>query len=91
MLVWMQRYITRQSETPLANHMWGTYSDSDAKLWNDGTTFEDGEGYIKFWAVRKQDDQDEVVDCQALPYMYDTTIPDAFSVEKSESMTRILI
>lgn len=45
--------------------MWGTYSDSDAKLWNDGTTFEDGEGYIKFWAVRKQDDQDEVVDCQA--------------------------
>lgn len=72
----------KTSETPLANHMWGTYSDSDAKLWNDGTTFEDGEGYIKFWAVRKQDDQDEVVDCQALPYMYDTTIPDAFSVEK---------
>lgn len=72
----------KTSETPLANHMWGTYSDSDAKLWNDGTTFEDGEGYIKFWAVRKQDDQDEVVDCQALTYKYDTTIPDAFSVEK---------
>ena len=72
----------KTSETPLANHMWGTYSDSDAKLWNDGTAFEDGEGYIKFWAVRKQDDQDEVVDCQALTYKYDTTIPDAFSVEK---------
>lgn len=72
----------KTSETPLANHMWGTYSDSDAKLWNNGTAFEDGEGYIKFWAVRKQDDQDEVVDCQALPYKYDTTIPDAFSVEK---------
>ena len=70
----------KTSETPLANHMWGTYSD--AKLWNDGTAFEDGEGYIKFWAVRKQDDQDEVVDCQALTYKYDTTIPDAFSVEK---------
>ena len=27
----------KTSETPLANHMWGTYSDSDAKLWNDGT------------------------------------------------------
>ena len=72
----------KTSETPLANHMWGSYSDSDAKLWNDGTAFEDGEGYIKFWAVRKQDAQDEVVDCQALPYKYDTTIPDAFSVEK---------
>ena len=72
----------KTSETPLANHMWGTYSDSDAKLWNDGTAFEDGEGYIKFWAVRKQDDQDEVVDCQALTYKYHTTIPDAFSVEK---------
>ena len=72
----------KTSETPLANHMWGTYSDSDAKLWNDGTAFEDGEGYIKFWAVRKQDDQDEVVDCQALTYKYDTTIPDAFSLEK---------
>ena len=70
------------SETPLANHMWGTYSDSDANLWNDGATFEDGKGYIKFWAVRKQGDQNEVVACQALPYKYDTTIPDAFSVER---------
>jgi len=72
----------KTSKTPLANHMWGTYSDSDAKLWNDGTAFEEGEGYIKFWAVRKQGDQDEVVDCQAWPYKYDTTIPDAFSVER---------
>jgi len=72
----------KTSKTPLANHMWGTYSDSDAKLWDDGKAFEEGEGYIKFWAVRKQGDQDEVVDCQAWPYKYDTTIPDAFSVER---------
>ena len=72
----------KTSDTPIANHMWGTYTDSDASLWNDGTSFEDGMGYIKFWAVRKQDDQDEVVDSQALPYKYDTTLPDAFSVER---------
>jgi len=60
----------------------GTYTDADATLWNDGTSFEDGEGYIKFWAVRKQADQEEVVESQTLPYKYDTTIPDAFSVER---------
>lgn len=72
----------KTSETPLADHMWGTYTDSDANLWSDGAAFEDGEGYIKFWAVRKQGDQNEVVDYQTLPYKYDATIPDAFSVER---------
>ncbi len=72
----------KTSDIPLADHMWGTYNDSDAYPWNNGLSFKDGDGYIKFWAVRKQGDQNEIVDYQALPYKYDTTIPDAFSVEK---------
>lgn len=72
----------KTSTTPLADHMWGDYTDKDAKQWNDGSELEDGNGYIKFWAVRKNDEQDDFIDWQALPYKYDKTNPDVFSVER---------
>ena len=32
---------------------WGSYTDDDIKKWNDGEDFDEGEGYIKFWAVKE--------------------------------------
>lgn len=72
----------KTSPTPLADSMWGTYTDAEVKQWNEGSELEDGSGYIKFWAVRKTDVVDDYVDWQALPYKYDTTVPEAFSVER---------
>ena len=63
---------------------WGAYTDEDAKLWNHGDGFSNGDGYIKFWAVKQNGDSSIVATREAVRYMYDNIPPDAFGLEKVE-------
>ncbi len=75
-------YKTKSSATN--DDEWGTYSDSDAKLWNGGHGFEDSEGFIKFWAVKMVDNEEVSVTVDAVSYRFDSTPPNSFNVEKIE-------
>lgn len=63
---------------------WGTYSDPDAKEWNQSVdlneTDADGD-YIKFWAVKDETIQS---DPEAIHFYYDRTIPNSFGVTIDE-------
>lgn len=59
-------YKTKSSATN--DDEWGTYSDSDAKLWNGGHGFEESEGFIKFWAVKTVDNEEVAVTADAVFY-----------------------
>ena len=52
---------------------WGSYTDDDIKKWNDGEDFDEGEGYIKFWAVKEVNGEEKFVTSTAVPYKYDKT------------------
>lgn len=63
---------------------WGTYSDPDAKEWNQSVdlneTDADGD-YIKFWAVKDETIQG---DPEAIHFYYDRTMPNSFAVSVDE-------
>ena len=63
---------------------WGTYSDLDAKEWNQSVdlneTDADGD-YIKFWAVKGETIQS---DPEAIHFYYDRTMPNSFAVSVDE-------
>lgn len=63
---------------------WGTYSDPDAKEWNQSVdlneTDADGD-YIKFWAVKDETIQS---DPEAIHFYYDRTMPNSFAVTVDE-------
>ena len=63
---------------------WGTYSDPDAKEWNQSVdlneTDADGD-YIKFWAVKDETIQS---DPEAIHFYYDRTMPNSFAVSVDE-------
>ena len=61
---------------------WGSYTDDDIKKWNDGEDFDEGEGYIKFWAVKEVNGEEKFVTSTAVPYKYDKTSPNPFEIEK---------
>lgn len=63
---------------------WGSYTDDDIKKWNDGEDFDEGEGYIKFWAVKEVNGEEKFVTSAAVPYKYDKTSPNPFEIEKVE-------
>ena len=63
---------------------WGSYTDDDIKKWNDGEDFDEGEGYIKFWAVKEVNGEEKFVTSTAVPYKYDKTSPNPFEIEKVE-------
>ena len=63
---------------------WGSYTDDDIKKWNDGEDFDEGEGYIKFWAVKEVNGEEKFVTSTAVPYKYDKTFPNPFEIEKVE-------
>lgn len=75
-------YKTKSSATN--ENEWGEYSDNDAKLWNGGYDFEEGEGFIKFWAVKTVDKKEIAVTADAVSYRFDKTPPNSFDVEKIE-------
>lgn len=68
----------------ISEEEWGNYTDEDAQLWNNGENFEEGEGYIKFWAVKIIDGNEEAVTADANCFKYDKTPPDEFQLEKAE-------
>lgn len=75
-------YKTKSSD--VTDEEWGAYSDSDAKLWDNGNALEDGEGVIKFWAVKKENNEEIYVTSDAVPYKFDKTPPNSFNLEKKE-------
>lgn len=74
----------KTSSEPISDEAWGTYKDKDARQWNNGAGFEEGEGYIKFWAVKTAGDSEEFVAADAVYFMYDKTAPNPFGLEKAE-------
>ena len=63
---------------------WGTYSDPDAKEWNQSVNLNetDADGdYIKFWAVKGETIQS---DPEAIHFYYDRTMPNSFAVTVDE-------
>lgn len=66
------------------NSAWGTYSDPDAKEWNQSVNLNetDADGdYIKFWAVKGETIQS---DPEAIHFYYDRTMPNSFAVTVDE-------
>lgn len=74
----------KTSSELISDEAWGTYTDGDARPWNNGASFEEGEGYIKFWAVKTTGGNEETVTADAVYFMYDKTVPNAFGLEKAE-------
>lgn len=70
------------SVDPINEDEWGSYTDDDIKKWNDDADFDEGEGYIKFWAVKQINGEEKFVTSEAVPYKYDKTSPDSFEIKK---------
>lgn len=70
------------SDAPINEEEWGSYNDDNVKQWNDGKDLDDGEGYIKFWAVKKINGEEKFVTSAAVPYKYDKTSPNSFEIKK---------
>ena len=49
------------SVDPINEDEWGSYTDDDIKKWNDDADFDEGEGYIKFWAVKQINGEEKFV------------------------------
>ena len=70
----------KTSVSPISEDSWGTYTDNDANAWNSGNDLDDGEGFIKFWAVKEVNGEEKIVNSEAVPYKYDTTPPNSFEI-----------
>ena len=62
---------------------WGSYTDADALLWDDGSNLPEGNNYIKFWAVFPDSERPVNDSLDTAHYQYDCTPPSAFEIEES--------
>lgn len=76
----------KTSPVPISEDEWGSYTDFDVRQWNNGINLVDGEGYIKFWAVKTIENADKIIATDnAKRFFYDKTLPDVFRLEKVET------